>query len=57
MPTRAYIAAAVIGSLSGALLDAALYADGGSLFMKVGLVAAPLAIWLVARARNKERSE
>ena len=57
MPTWAYIAAALIGSLAGAVLDATLYADGGSLFMKIGLVASPVAIWLIARARKEEGSE
>lgn len=54
MPTWAYILAAVLGSLIGAVLDFVLYEDGGSMFMKIGLVALPAALYLVARSRKGE---
>lgn len=58
MPTWAYILAALLGSLIGAVLDATLYADGGSMFMKIGLVALPIALYLIAKARgNKSEDE
>ena len=40
-----YILAAVLGSLGGAILDATLYRDGGSMFMKIGLVAGPALLY------------
>ncbi|MEL7461931.1 MAG: hypothetical protein AAFX45_11540 [Pseudomonadota bacterium] len=57
MPTWAYILAALLGSLLGAVLDAVLYADGGSMFMKIGLVALPIALYLVARARGGDSKD
>ncbi len=58
MPTWPYVVAALLGSLIGAIADALLYADGGSMFMKIGLVAGPGAVWLIARAtRRGEGSE
>lgn len=52
MPTWAYILAALLGSLLGAVLDVVIYADGGSMFMKIGLVALPIALYLIAKARG-----
>ena len=57
MPTWAYIVAALLGSLIGAALDAVLYADGGSMFMKIGLVALPIALSLVGKARTQKEEE
>ena len=49
-----YLLAAVLGSLAGALLDVALYPDGGTTLMKIGLVAAPVAVYLIARYRGSK---
>ena len=40
-----------------AALDAVLYADGGSMFMKIGLVALPIALYLVGKARTQKEEE
>lgn len=57
MPTWAYILAALLGSLIGAGLDAVLYADGGSMFMKIGLVALPIALYLIAKVRTQREED
>ncbi len=58
MPTWAYILAALLGSLIGAVLDATLYADGGSMFMKIGLVALPIALFVISKAKGaKEEND
>lgn len=49
---RWYLLAAVLGSLVGAILDATLYRDGGSMLMKVGFVVGPLVLYLARRARG-----
>ena len=52
MPMGVYILAGVLGSLLGAVLDAVLYPDGGSMFLKIGLVAGPSAVWGLSRLRK-----
>lgn len=52
-----YLAAAVVGSLFGAIMDATLYPDGGSMLMKVGFVAGPLALYLAMRKRSGKPRE
>ncbi|MEM9320848.1 MAG: hypothetical protein AAGA70_17860 [Pseudomonadota bacterium] len=51
MPLWLYILAAVLGSLAGAVLDFALYSDGGSMFLKIGFVAGPVLVWLIGKAQ------
>ena len=57
MPLWLYILAAVLGSLAGAGLDYVLYADGGSMFLKVGLVAGPALVWLLGKRRGRAEAE
>ena len=52
MPLWLYIIAAILGSLGGAVLDYVVYADGGSMFLKVGLVAGPLLVWALSKRRE-----
>lgn len=54
MPLWLYILAAVLGSLLGAVLDYVLYADGGSMFLKIGFVAGPGLVWLIAKRRGED---
>ena len=51
-----YVVAAVVGSLVEAILDATLYKEGGSIFMKVGLVAGPGLLFVIARLRGADPS-
>ncbi|MEL7344958.1 MAG: hypothetical protein AAFN59_08860 [Pseudomonadota bacterium] len=53
-PAWAYLIAAVLGSLVGAILDATLYSDGGSMLMKIGFVVGPLCLYLARRGRSKD---
>ena len=57
MPLWLYIIAAILGSLGGAVLDALLYAEGGSILMKIGLVAGPGLVWGIGRWRRKDEAE
>ncbi|MEL7027361.1 MAG: hypothetical protein AAGO57_09075 [Pseudomonadota bacterium] len=52
MPTWAYILGALLASHLGAAAVVVLYFVGGSMFMKIGLVALPIALYLVVRARG-----
>ncbi|MEM7487884.1 MAG: hypothetical protein AAF390_02040 [Pseudomonadota bacterium] len=47
-----YVVAAIVGSLAGAFLDRLLYADGGSMMMKIGLVLAPILYHLARKRRS-----
>ena len=54
MPLWIYILAAVLGSLGGAVLDYVVYPDGGSMFLKVGLVVGPLLVWAISKRKEKK---
>ena len=49
--TRVWVISALVGSFAGAVLDALVYPDGGSMLMKIGLVAGPATVWMIARRR------
>ena len=51
-PTWAYVVAGVLGSLLGAVLDLMVYAEGGSVFLKIGIVAGPVALYGLQRLRE-----
>jgi len=57
MPLWLYILAAILGSLLGAVLDFVLYADGGSMFMKIGIAAGPIFVWGIGKMRAQPVEE